>query len=467
MQIPILKGIYAESLTPELRVSYPSNLIPIIKENGVSDGYLKPAEGIIAFGTGSGQDRGGINWNGVCYRVLGTKLVSIASDGAATELGDVGSGSDVTMDYSFDRLGISSGGRLYYWNGTTLTQVTDVDLGTVVDFTWVDGYFMSTDGQYLIVTELNDPFSVNPLKYGSSEIDPDPIIAIKKLRNEVYAINRYTIEVFDNTGAANFPFSRIAGGQIQKGAVGKKACCVFADSIAFVGGGRNESPSIYLAANGSTTKLSTTDIDDKLLDLTDAQLSSLVVEARAHKGHQFLYIHLPNETLVFDAGTSKVSNQAIWFTLHSGLVSPSRYRARYFVYAYNKWIVGDPTSTSYGYMTDDISSHYGQKISWQFGTQILYNESKGAIVHALELVALNGRQAFGLNPQISTSYSYDGVSWSVDKTKSIGLRGDRLKPICWFQQGSMRRSRIQRFRGDSDSYLSFARLEATLEGLAY
>jgi hypothetical protein len=66
-------------------------------------------------------------------------------------------------------------------------QVTDPDLGVVLDVVWVDGYFMTTDGEFLVVTELTDPTQVNPLKYGSSEVDPDPVVALLKLRNEVYA----------------------------------------------------------------------------------------------------------------------------------------------------------------------------------------------------------------------------------------------------------------------------------------
>jgi hypothetical protein len=69
---------------------------------------------------------------------MGTKLVTVSSNGTVTVLGDVGSGGPVTFDYSFDSLAIASGGRLYYLNGS-LIQVTDTDLGNVVDFCWVDG----------------------------------------------------------------------------------------------------------------------------------------------------------------------------------------------------------------------------------------------------------------------------------------------------------------------------------------
>jgi hypothetical protein len=33
--------------------------------------------------------------------------------------------------------------RLYYWDETALTQVTDVDLIACNDVIWIDGYFMS------------------------------------------------------------------------------------------------------------------------------------------------------------------------------------------------------------------------------------------------------------------------------------------------------------------------------------
>jgi hypothetical protein len=208
MQIPILSGIFTDN-GPDFRTSYPVNLVPTPKASGISSGYLRPGDGIVANGTGPGADRGGINWEGKLYRVMGTKLVEISSAGVVTILGDVGGpvGELVTFDYSFDLLAIASGGRLYYWNGTTLVQVTDPDLGIVLDVVWVDGYFMTTDGEFLVVTELTDPTQVNPLKYGSSEVDPDPVVALLKLRNEVYALNRNTIEVFDNVGGALFPFA--------------------------------------------------------------------------------------------------------------------------------------------------------------------------------------------------------------------------------------------------------------------
>jgi hypothetical protein len=470
MQIPILNGIYTDN-GPDLRTSYPVNMVPVPKQSGISNGFLRPGDGLVANGSGPGVDRGGINWNGICYRVMGTKLVTVASNGVVTVLGDVGGPTStlVTFDYSFDLLAIASGTRLYYWDpvAATLTQNTDPDLGIVLDVVWVDGYFMTTDGEFLIVTELTNPLDVNPLKYGSSEVDPDPVVALLKLRNEVYALNRNTIEVFDNIGGTLFPFNRIDGAQIQKGVVGTFACCVYMEQIAFLGSGRNEAPSIYMGAAATAQKISTQEIDELLLNYTEAQLALVKMEARNDKAHQHLYVHLPDRTLVYDGAASQVLGEAVWFTLTTTVVGFSQYRARNLVYAYDKWLVGDPQSSNIGYLVDTIGTHWGQKVRWEFGTLIVYNEGNGALFHELELVSLTGRVALGVDPQISTSYSLDGLSWSQDRFIRAGTIGNTKKRLAWFQQGNMRNWRIQRFRGDSDSHIAFARLEAQIEGLAY
>lgn len=464
-QIPILSGIFTDG-DADFRTSYPVNLVPVPKGQGISNGYLRPGDGIVELGEGPGADRGGINWNGQCYRVMGTKLVRINENGTNTILGDVGSGGQVSFDYSFDRLAIASGGRLYYWTGV-LTQVTDPELGTVLDVIWVDGYFMTTDGEFLVVTELNDPTAVDPLKYGSSEVDPDPVKGLLKVQNEVYALNRHTIEVFDNVGSEGFPFQRIEGAQITKGILGTHCACVLEDTVAFLGSGRNEAPGVYLGVNGQTTKISTREIDQILLTYEESVLANSVVESRVDKAHQFLYVHLPDRCLVYDVAGTSAMQHSVWFVLTSAIDGFSEYRAKNLVRAYDSWIAGDPTSAKYGTLEDSISSHFGQVVRWEFGTTIVYSEGRGAIFHQLELVCLTGRVALSANPTVSASYSVDGETWSQEKFISAGKIGDRAKRLVWFQQGHMRNWRIQRFKGNSEVHISIARLEAQLEPLAY
>ena len=468
MQVPILNGIYTDKVV-DFRTAYPVNMMPVPSVTGISSGYLRPAEGLTRLGAGLGAPRGGINWNNKCYRVMGSSFVRINSDNTLTLLGDVGLGADLhercTFDYSFDRLAITSGGRLYYWDGAALTQVVDADLGYAKTVKWVDGYFMTTDGTYLVVTELNDPMSVSPLKYGSSEIDPDPIETILKLRNEIYAVNRYTIEVFDNVGGELFPFQRVTGAQIQKGAIGPYAACVFADAIAFLGSSKNEGPSIYLGANASTKKISTREIDTLLLSYSTTDLASVVLETRVQQGHQHLWVHLLDRTLVYDLSASQLVNEAVWFQLTSAQLGFSLYRGIDLVWCYDDWLITDAITGDYGKLDDTTARHFGAVVRWEFNTAVLYNESKGAIIKSIELVCLTGRVEADEDPQISTSYSVDGLLWSLPQYIRVGTLGERTKRLVWFRQGYMSFWRIQRFTGDSKALIAVARLEAQLEPL--
>lgn len=463
-QIPILNGIYADAVA-DFRTSYPRNLVPVPKPTGIGQGYLRPADGISLFATGPGVDRGGFNWNGVMHRVMGSKLCRISSAGMLNVLGDVGAGGRVTIHNGPDYLSIWSGGRLYYWDGATLTMVTDPDLGAVIDGVWIAGYNLSTDGTYLIATDLVDKTQVNPLRYGTAESDPDPILAVDKLLNEAYALGRYTIEAFDNVGGDGFPFQRIEGAQVPRGIIGTHAYCKFASSFAFIGSARDEAPAVYVMAPGDTARLSTREIDTILLRYTEEELSQCVVEAKVDKGHNWLMLHLPDTCWVYDLAASKVVQEPVWFELNSAVVGRATYRMRGLVWCYDKWIGGDPTTSNVGVLTDAVSTHYGATIGWDFGTMVLYNEGRGAIVNELELVALPGRVAFGADPVIWTSYSEDGETWSLEKAVAAGRQGDRAKRIVWRRQGSMKNYRIQRFRGTSDAHVSFARLEAQLEPL--
>lgn len=466
MQVPVISGIYADTKA-DFRTSYPVNLVPVPKDTGISQGYLRTAEGIEQFNNTPlpGIDRGGIVWDGQPYRVVGSKLISLDANGTVYERGHVGNGAQCSLDYSFDRLAIASGGKLYYWKKETLTAVTDPDLGTVLDVLWIDGYFATTDGEYIVVTELSDPTAVNPLKYGSSESDPDPIVGLLKVRNELIALNRYSIEFFDNTGGENFPFQRIEGALIPKGCVGTHAKCKIAQTFAFVGSGRNEPCSVYIAGSGAAQKIATREIEILLNRFSENELSKIIVEAREYDLHQHLYIHLPDMTLVYDIAGTAATGQPVWFILRSGVDGKQAYRAFNFTFAYNNWICGDKLAAQLGRLTNDTFAQYGDPTFWQFNTGLLYNNSKAAQIHSLELVATS-RAELGDKSSVYMSYTKDGVNWSQERLCAQGGRGEYAKRIVWHRcVGMFRQFLSLRFRGSGKATIAIPRLEVELEPL--
>lgn len=462
MKIPILSGITTDA-AGDFRTSYPKNMIPVPKSQGISAGYLKPAEGIEQIGTGPGVCRGATKWQGQLYAVMGTKLVRISRDGATVELGDVGGSGRVVMEHSFDYLAIASSTALWLWDGATLAQNTDLDLGVVKDVVFANGYFVTTDGEFLVTLELDDPFSVDPLKYGSSEADPDPVVGLQRIGNEIYALNRYTIEVFGVRASTGFPFARITGAQIQKGCVGAQASARFLGGLAFLGGGESDTTAVWLGGSGQTRKISDREIDTILEGYNETELAAVHMQARSFKNHSNLYLHLPDQTLVYDAAASQAMERPVWHILHSGSAEVEEYRVTDMVWLYNQWNVFDTQSGAIGRFTDETGSHWGSEISWEFGTPILWNKTDGAILHEIELTALTGRVTG--EPTVSTSYSQDGRIWSSPRFIKAGARGDRHKRLIWLNQGSMRRARMQRFQGSSDAHLSFVSVNVRAEGL--
>lgn len=191
----------------------------------------------------------------------------------------------------------------------------------------------------------------------------------------------------------------------------------------------------------------------------------MVVESRLERKRQMLYLHLPDQTLVYDLAASAAVGEQVWYSFTTTVAGLGQYRARGLVWCYERWIVGDPQTGAVGVLTDSTDRHWDAPVGWDFGTLCIYNEGRGAIVHELELVALPGAARLGADPVIWTSYSLDGRTWSQERAAKAGRQGQYGHRIWWPHQGMMRQWRIQRFRGADTGRVTFARLEANLEPL--
>jgi hypothetical protein len=438
--------------------TYPLNLEPIIVDSKISKGQLKAYSGAVKTGTGPGRDRGGIFWNGLLYRVMGTKFCSIDAEGVVTQIGDVGDGARCWFDYSFDRLAVGSGTSLYYYSvDTGLTLVVDEDLGPVVDGIWIDGYFMTTDGTYVIVTELSDPTSIVPLKYGSAEEDPDPVTGLIKYRDEPYVLGRYTTQVLDNVGGNGFPFVNRSGAGFPFGCVGPTAKSLFGDGFAFVGSARNQGLNVYLAGQGTAEPIGSRELCDALDALPDP--SVVEAESRSSRSEHRLLIHLPTETWVFLLKASEAAGEPVWFKLKS---DQNGYRCRNNVEAYGQSIVGDVINGDFGYLTSLEGDHLGvASPEWGFGAGLVYNEGVGAIIHSLELVGLPGR---GGNGAVFMSLSRDGETWTQERAVQL-RQGGRSRRIAWRPHARVGNYLGMRFRGTGTALPGIASLEAKLAPL--
>jgi hypothetical protein len=482
MQVPLLNGAYTD-VGAEFRTSYPRNLIPVIKDTGISKLFLRSAEGLTRFDNGAvtltGTDRGGINWKNICYRVIGTNFVSVSAAGAITVLGqlpDDGNPVKMTRGYTNQGIGIVCAKLLYFYTvqtpsgstqgSPTLQQCTDPNVGSPIDIVWMAGYFVLTDGTDAYNTNLANQFTINSQEFGSDSNSPDPINGLFRFRNELYVGNRYTIAVMDNEGGTGFPFVENEGATIPKGIIGPYAHCMTSQGFAFVGGDDEEAPSVWLSVGlGIATKIASREIETVMGTYTEEQLNSCTLEYRGEKNAQLIYLHLIDHTFVYDVVGSQMSGEQIWFVLDSSSDGTGAWRGWHPVYCYGKFIYGDKLSAQLAFLDRTTAQQFGNDARWQFDSIFAYNAGNGVAVELIELIGTYGRVALGANPSMSMQYSNDGKTWSAPRFVAMGGPGNTLKRPQWRPKNFFRNFRSFRFAGYNASPISFASLEFVGEKL--
>jgi hypothetical protein len=423
MQVSILEGAFADG-AGNIRPSLPINMQPVITDSGFSKGYLRTAPGLTLTATGPGQDRGSFISEGVHYRVMGSKLVGY-NTGIISVLGDVGNdGLPVKFDVGFDGLAVYSAGNVYFWNGAEITQIANpsIGYGPPIDMCWIDGYFMLTDGQSLYVTELNNQTQLLNNAYEQPPADPNPVLAVMRVRDEVYACTRNSIQNFQNVGGVNFPFQYNPSGLIPRGPIGTHAVCYFLNTLAFVGNGIKETPSVYIAGFGTTTSISTPEVDRQLAQLTYLEYPTVEVESVTEKGEQRLYIHLPNGSLIYHNQASQAAGKPIWTWVASGPQMNQPYPVRHFATQGDVYY-GGSTTGQIGMLDETVNTQFGVTVPAQFDTLFLYNESNGAILKSAELV--------GTVSTPSTAYlswTRHGQTWSQQQGISLAQTRRQWRP---------------------------------------
>lgn len=466
--LPFLQGVYMEG--SDARVALPVNYEGVPAQSGATDDYLRPVEGIDAFATGEGNDRASILWPGAGvaltgaghYRVSGTKLIKVSSTGGVTVIGDVGGSGHARLDYSFDLLGVLSDGKLFFYDGASLTEVTDPNIpANLIDMCWVDSFWAVTDGVSVAVSDISVPTTFNPLKFGGTD-RPNPVKCLLKVINELHVISENYVDVFRNIGGAGFPFQRISSAVVTKGPIGTRAACVFENRVAFVGGGRNEEPSVYLGFNAQSVKIGSQEVDAILDGYTTAQLATVTTETQVARGMVRLYVHLPDRSLVYDAIMSARQGFPVWHVRVSTLNGFEAFRAQNFVRVNDSWIVGDPASTSIGVTTKTSSKHFGEYVRGEWTTGALRAGTNNVTMNRLTLFAITGDVEAGEDPRLSMSYSNDGVGYSTPRTIKTGVRGETMKKLEWRKLGKWKQFRTLRFQTDGICRVSPMSLDADM-----
>jgi hypothetical protein len=455
--LPITNGFYTSRSLPLSAQECLNWYVNISEAPTMSPENLFGTPGIVEL-VSSGEieniNRGTHEMAEVAYAVNGTtlyKIVETITDGAATytleALGTVSGTARVSLaDNGTQLMILVPGGNGYIYNHSTdaFVQITDVDFdanGNPQFVEFVDSYFVcTTDTKKFICSAPNDGTSWNALDFGTAESDPDPTVAPIVFKNQLFVAGSQTIEAFQNVGGTDFPFQR-TGLFLQKGVFSPYSLINAQNTFVWVGGGDNESPSIWAFSGNDTVKISTVPIDNLLQGLTKSDLSSVYAWSYSQSGANFVGFTLPTTTLVFDMTTKRWHERK---SLVEGNLTA--YRVTSICKAYNQVICGDAVDGRIGRLDLTEYTEYGETITRRAATQPFLNGMLSLYVASLELTVESGVGNTAVtNPTIVMDRSVDGKTWSDGRARAIGQIGEYDRRVIWRRCGRASRFEIFRF----------------------
>ena len=411
-------------------------------------------------------NRGAHVLSGVYYAVNGDALYRlnelIDADGVqtftTTNLGTISGSGRVSMADNGTQLCIlvpGGNGYIFTSGPDTLTQITDTDFtasGNPQFVVFIDGYFLfTTDSKRFIISALNNGLDYNALDFGTAESDPDDIVAPIVYKNQLFIMGSEGGEGFQNapgaTGAAiaDFPFQR-TGVFLDKGMFAPFSGVNASNAFMYIGGGTNESPSIWSSTGNSVAKISTTAIDSILQRFTQAQIRESFSWSYAQKGAFFVGFSLPTTTLVYETISGRWHERKSQITDSQNQTSIVRSRINSIVSAYGKVIVADSIDGRIGSLDPDVFTEYGGNIIRVIATQPFHNETKPFTVPMLELTVESGvGDSTTPDPKMRMDRSLDGKTFLDERTRSMGRVGEFKRRVIWNRNGRASRFEVFRF----------------------
>lgn len=157
------------------------------------------------------------------YVVSGETLYKIDPEtDIVTSVGSIPGADFCTFASTIYSIAIVASGKLFLFNGAVLTDVSIPDNNLATDVTSLDNYFIigikDTNRYYWINP---GDLTIHPLSFASAERNPDDIVSVMSLGDELWVLGQSTAEVFVDSGDINAPFIRISGRVYQTGCADK------------------------------------------------------------------------------------------------------------------------------------------------------------------------------------------------------------------------------------------------------
>lgn len=430
--------------------SYQHTSLPLSAQRMVNC-YLEPAPphaktfaaviasyGVPTVGTvGDGPLRGAKLVRNTLYVVSGTGLYRVNSAFVATRLGAIPGAGDVFIEGDERNVMVvePASERGWYWNGTTVAQVTDSDWPGAVWLGYLDGYFLiiaPRSGTFYI-TGNRDPGSVDALDFASDERYPDDLVTGIVDHGELILFGTESFGGFYDSGNADFPISRIPSADGEFGCLCPWGVAKKDNSVFFPA----SDGKVYRLNGYAPQVISNPVIEKAIAEAADRNFRAIIWD---EPGHSFYGLTCADFAFIYDISTG------LWYERESH--GKSAWRWKFAVRAYERWVIGDALSNAIGTLSADTFTEFGDVLRAEGTSPAVGKENMRTVHNVVELVFEQGTGTItgqGRNPKCMLQFSDDGGRhWSNEKWRSIGRWGETGARSRWFRLGSAR-DRVYRY----------------------
>jgi hypothetical protein len=336
----------------------------------------------------------------------------------------------------------------------------------------IDTYFLvnsglNTGNQFAISSPLAG-LSWAALDFGSSQ-EPDSIQALAELHLSLWVFGRRRIVVFQNTGAAGFPFQRIPGATIDIGLAAPYSIQNVDNTLFWLGSNEAGLPVVYRADGLLPTRVSNHAIEWIFQSYLD--VNSAISSTYQEEGHLFYRLDFPSAitsiggssagaTWLYDVSTKRWHQRALW---NAGTSSYGADPARFHSMQNSIWhIVGDYRSGAVLHQAADYSTWAGSSIRWLRRCPHIADDDRVRMFYR-SMEILFGVSAIGSSSiAMSLSWSDDGgATWPAAHAMTHATPGDyRVRAV--FRRLGSARSRVFELSG-ADTCARFSIAGATLQ----
>lgn len=427
------------------------NFYPDISEVGTSKQptRLVGCPGLELFTTlpNGGPQRGTITTaGGRCFFVSGNKLYEIDANGDKTERGTLNTAiSRVVLaeDGNYIALVDGANGYTLKLSDNTFAQIMDADFpngATIIAF--MDTYFIANDpdtGDFYISAN-NNPTSWSATDKTTVESSPDNLLSLLPDHGELILGGSRSMEVYYDSGNADFPFERISQAVMQVGIAAAQTLKSFDNNAVWVSEDEKGGRFIYnMTAAYRPNRISNQAVE-RALGSVDS-VSDAYAWVYKQEGHEFLVLQVPGlpTTWVLDAATY-MWHERMFF--NSALVQEELHRGSCHTFFNGMNLVGDRENGNIYKMRLDHYSDNNQAIHAVRITPHISQEGNLLFFHDLHLDMETGvglAEGQGSDPQVMMQYSDDGGrTWSNERWASFGAIGEYKKRARWTRLGSSR-----------------------------